>query len=82
MFQEFGYPQIINITTKNDRLFIQERITPRNRLAPDLWLNNKLNLIFDTTKFDSMIRITTGDLRRGRGRDAAYRRLIQHMPYQ
>lgn len=74
VFQEFGYPQIINITTKNERLFIQEKITPRNRLAPDLWLNNKLNLIFDTTKFDSMIRITTGDLRRGRGRDAAYRR--------
>lgn len=74
VFLEFGYPQIINITTKNERLFIQERITPRNRLAPDLWLNSKLNSIFDTTKFNSMIRITTGDLRRGRGHDAVSRR--------
>ena len=74
VFSEFGYPQIINITTKNERLFTQERITPRNRLEPDRWLNSKLNLIFDTTKFDSMIRITTGDLRRGRGNAAVNRR--------
>lgn len=74
IFQEFGYPQIINITTKNERVFSQERITPRNRLAPDVWLNDKLNTIFDTMKFDSMIRITTGDLRRGRGGVAVNRR--------
>jgi len=74
VFQEFGYPQIINITTKNERLFTQERISPRNRLAPDTWLNNKLNSIFDTSKFTTMIRITTGDLRRGRGAAAINRR--------
>ena len=74
VFQEFGYPQIINITTKNERLFTQERIAPRDRQSPDTWLNNKLNTIFDTNKFTSMIRITTGDLRRGRGTTAINRR--------
>lgn len=74
VFQEFGYPQIINVTTKNERLFTQESISPRNRLDPDTWLNEKMNSIFDSTKFSAMIRITTGDLRRGRAATAVTRR--------
>lgn len=66
VFQRYCYPQIINITTKNERVFTQDDINPRYRGDPDTWLNNKLNTIFDTDKFTSMIRITTGDLRRGR----------------
>ena len=74
VFQEFGYPQIINITTKNERIFIQDRIIPRNRLSPDTWLNSQMNSIFDTDKFTTMVRITTGDLRGGRGAAAVTRR--------
>jgi ABC-type uncharacterized transport system ATPase subunit len=61
VFQEFGYPQIFYITTKDDRVFAQEAIAPRRTNAPDNWLNEKLNTIFDTTKFTQMIRLTTGD---------------------
>ena len=66
VFQQYCYPQVVNITTKNERVFTQDDITPRRRGNPDVWLNDKLNTIFDTDKFTSMIRITTGDLRRGR----------------
>lgn len=66
VLQRYCYPQIVNITTKNERVFTQDDITPRRRGTPDIWLNNKLNTIFDTDKFEPMIRITTGDLRRGR----------------
>lgn len=66
VLQQYCYPQVINITTKNERVFTQDDITPRRRGAPDTWLNDKLNTIFGTDKFASMIRITTGDLRRGR----------------
>lgn len=68
VLQQYRYPQIINITTKNERVFTQDEITPRRRGTPDTWLNSKLNTIFDTNKFAPMIRITTGDLRRGRAR--------------
>ena len=72
-FREFGYPQIVNVTTKNERLFTQETINPRTRLSPDTWLNEKLNQIFDSNKFSTMVRIVTGDLR-GRGGTAVNRR--------
>lgn len=74
VLEEFGYPQVINITTKDVRLFTQERVIPRNFLDCDTWLNEKLNYIFDTEKFTSMIRITTGDLRGRRSREAINRR--------
>lgn len=74
VFQEFGYPAIINITTKDKRIFSQDIIIPRRNKAPDAWLNEKLNLIFDTTKFAGMIRITTGDLRGGRGNETENQR--------
>lgn len=67
VFQEFGYPEVINITTKDKRLFSQDMIVPRRNNAPDVWINEKMNTIFDTDKFTPMIRITTGDLRSGRG---------------
>lgn len=67
VLQDFGYPQILYITTKDERIFSQEVISPRRRNAPDNWLNDKLNIIFDTNKFTRMVRLTTGDLRRGRG---------------
>ena len=67
VLQDFGYPVVLNITTKNERVFSQEVITPRHDNPPDHWLNEQLNNIFNTTKFTSMIRITTGDLRRGQG---------------
>lgn len=67
VLQEFGYPQVINITTKDKRLFSQDIIIPRGRFEPDMWLNQKLNDVFDTTKFTPMIRITTGDLRGNKG---------------
>ena len=55
VLHEFGYPQIINVTTKNERLFIQDRIAPRTRLVPDTWINEKLNLIFDTTAVQASV---------------------------
>lgn len=74
VLQRYCYPQIVNITTKNERIFTQDEITPRRRGTPDAWLNSKLNTIFDTNRFESMIRITTGDLRRGRPRVVSDRR--------
>lgn len=70
----FGYPQILNITTKDERLFSQQVINPRKQNAPDNWLNERLNTIFNTNKFSNMITLTTGDLRCGRGGFAANRR--------
>lgn len=71
--QDFGYPRVFNITTKGERVFTQDVISPRNISSPDNWLNEKMNTIFDTDKFSSMKRITTGDLR-GRGVVANNRR--------
>lgn len=62
-----GYPQIVNITTKDERVFTQTEITPRRNNRGDDWINEKLNQIFGTTKYSQMIRITTGPLYRGRG---------------
>lgn len=61
-----GYPQVINITTKEERIFTQTEINPRKNNQGDEWINNKLSYIFDTEKFKQMIRITTGQLYRGR----------------
>lgn len=58
VLESFRYPQIINITTKDKRIFSQENITPRRR-GSDVWLNQQLNTIFDTDKFSQMIKITT-----------------------
>lgn len=77
VLESFGYPQIINITTKDKRIFSQENITPR-RSGRDAWLNQQLNTIFDTDKFSHMIKITTGDLRRGRGAEQDRRRNIAY----
>lgn len=62
-----GYPQVVNITTKDERVFTQTEITPRRNNRGDDWINGKLNQIFGTTKYSQMIRITTGQLYRGRG---------------
>lgn len=62
-----GYPQVVNITTKDERVFTQTEITPRRNNRGDDWINEKLNQIFGTTKYSQMIRITTGQLYRGRG---------------
>lgn len=77
VLHSFRYPQILNITTKDKRIFSQENITPR-RHSIDTWLNNQLNTIFDTDKFREMIKITTGDLRRGRGHNQDRRRNIAY----
>ncbi len=77
VLQSFRYPQIINITTKDQRVFSQENITPRRR-GTDPWLNEQLNTIFATDKFTQMIKITTGDLRRGRGVEQDRRRNIAY----
>lgn len=77
VLESFRYPQIINITTKDKRIFSQENITPRRR-GSDEWLNQQLNTIFDTDKFSQMIKITTGDLRRGRGVEQDRRRNIAY----
>ncbi len=77
VLESFRYPQIINITTKDKRIFSQENITPRRR-GSDVWLNKQLNTIFDTDKFSQMIKITTGDLRRGRGVEQDRRRNIAY----
>ena len=60
------YPQVVNITTKDERLFTQTEINPRRNNQGDAWINEKLSFIFDTDKFIQMIRITTGQLYRGR----------------
>lgn len=77
VLQSFNYPKILNITTKDRRIFSQENITPRRR-STDEWLNHQLNTIFDTNKFSQMIKITTGDLRRGRGEEHDRRRNIAY----
>lgn len=66
-----GYPQVVNITTKDERVFTQTEITPRRNNRGDDWINEKLNQIFGTNKYSQMIRITTGQLYRGRGTVAA-----------
>lgn len=65
------YPQVVNITTKDERVFTQTEITPRRNNRGDDWINEKLNQIFGTNKYSQMIRITTGQLYRGRGTVAA-----------
>ena len=65
-----GYPQVVNITTKDERIFIQMDIIPRKNNQGDDWINEKLNQIFGTNKYSTMIRITTGQLYRGRGKVA------------
>lgn len=75
VLESFRYPKIINITTKDKRIFSQEDITLRRR-DTDNQLNQQLNTIFNTNKFSSMIKITTGDLRRGRATEHDRRRNI------
>ncbi|MEG0836078.1 MAG: AAA family ATPase [Christensenellaceae bacterium] len=74
VLQDFGYPQVVNITTKNARIFSQESIIPRKRNTPDDWLNEKLNSIFDTTRFTDMMNFTIGDLRGGQRKITENRR--------
>ena len=62
----YGYPEIVNITTKDERVFSQQDIHPRRSDTPDEWLNDMLNEVFTTNRFSAMTRITTGDLRRGK----------------
>ena len=50
VLSEFRYPSVINITTKDKRVFSQENIYPRQRRNTDEWLNQKLNRIFDTDR--------------------------------
>lgn len=77
VFESFRYPKIVNITTKDKRIFSQENITPRSSYT-DTWLNQKLNYIFDTNRFTQMIKITTGDLRRGRSTNQNRRRNVAY----
>lgn len=44
-----GYPQVVNITTKDERVFTQTESTPRRNNRGDDWINEKLNQIFGTT---------------------------------
>lgn len=66
VLESMGYPQVVNITTKDERLFTQTEINPRKNNQGDDWVNEKLAYIFNTDKFLKMIRITTGQLYRGR----------------
>ncbi len=68
VFSLMGYPEVKNITTKDERLFTQTDINPRRSNQDDTWLNQKLNEILGTEKFSQMIRITTGPLYRGRAK--------------
>lgn len=72
--KNFGYPQVINITTKDERIFSSARNKPRSRKKRDSWLNEKLNKIFNTNRFNDMLQITTGDLRCGRAKVVDERR--------
>lgn len=76
----FGYPAVVNITTKNERVFSQQDINPRRRNDPDTWLNEKLNEVFSTNRFSAMTRITTGDLRRGRATNVGRRNTAYVIP--
>lgn len=58
VLHDFGYSAIKNITTKNERLFSQEYIQPKSNLKRDEWLNNNLNIIFDTNRFTKMAPIS------------------------
>lgn len=78
VLSEFRYPSVINITTKDKRVFSQENIYPRQRRNTDEWLNQKLNRIFDTDRFSNMIKIITGDLRRGRATERDRRNNIAY----
>ena len=71
VLEQMGYPQVVNITTKDERIFTQTEITPRRNSQGDKWINEKLNQIFGTNKYTMMIQITTGQLYRGRGTASA-----------
>lgn len=74
LLKKFGYPQVVNITTKDERVFSQQELKPRQRYKKNSRLNEQLNSIFNTKRFDSMLQITTGDLRRGRTKGTNERR--------
>ena len=78
VLHSFNFPAILNITTKDTRIFSQEIIVPR-RKSVDTWINEKLNKILDTNKFSQMMKITTGDLRRGRGEEKDRRHNIAYI---
>lgn len=78
VLQSFGYPAILNITTKDKRIFSQENITPRRKGSDD-WINQQLNMIFDTNRFSQMIKITTGDLHGRKGKEKDKRRNTAYM---
>lgn len=67
VLQSFNYPSVINITTKNKRVFSQEKISPRKQKPADSWIKKSLIDCLGDEKFDKMVQLTTGDLRRGRG---------------
>ena len=38
-----GYPQVVNITTNDNRIFTQTEIVPRKNNQGDIWINRRLN---------------------------------------
>lgn len=74
ILKNMRYPQVVNITTKNDRIFTQEEIVPRKSKKSDTWINEQLNRILETDRFTNMVQITTGQLYCGRGKSVENRR--------
>lgn len=45
-----GYPQVVNITTKDERVFTQTDITPRKNHRGDDWINeNSIKFLEQTS---------------------------------
>lgn len=74
VLEQFGFGEVINVSTNAKRIFLQEVINPRKRRACDDRLNLLLQEVLDDDKFKNMFMITTGDLRGGRGATVEDRR--------
>lgn len=63
VFSDFGFTDVVHISTKSERIFTQVIDIPRRQVHADHWLINSLNNILQTDRFTPMIKITVGDLR-------------------
>jgi predicted ATPase len=63
VFSQFGFTDVVHISTKSERIFTQVIDIPRKQVRADDWLISALNSIMQTERFTPMIRITVGDLR-------------------
>lgn len=74
IFDQFGFNNVICISTNNERTFVQELEKIRNDKQADEWIAKKMNAILNTDRFSSLKPIVVGDLRSRNGNAASKRR--------